>query len=103
MILNENTIFFYEGSYQYNALVVLDTTLNNLYAGVINKLVEQYTYRPTKETLWADIKSQEGVLRATVTLENGSIKVGIPESGSLEWYTPSLLEPTYELNTIARL
>jgi hypothetical protein len=46
------TINFYEGSYQFNSIL---TDLNVSPDFVEMKLAKQYEYRPTTESLWAEI------------------------------------------------
>jgi hypothetical protein len=51
--LNQNTVNFYEGSYQFASE---KTHLNISTDYVQMMLAKQYEYRPTTETLWADVK-----------------------------------------------
>lgn len=101
----EYTIFYYDGSYQYDVQIVLGTTHNNIYAGVINKLKSAERYRPSYVGgYWAEIKSETGMFIARVSLgKREEPKVGFLAEGGVEWYTPTLLNPDYELVQIARL
>ena len=47
-----NIAYFYEGSYQFNAI---ETPLNITADFVQMKLAKQYEYRPTEEDLWAEV------------------------------------------------
>jgi hypothetical protein len=63
-----NIIRFYEGSYQYNVIEVLaPNTDTELFTGVLEELNHQYNYRPTSESLWADIvtSNKEKIFRIT--------------------------------------
>lgn len=48
----KNIAYFYEGSYQFNSV---ETTLNISEGFVQMQLAKQYEYRPTTESLWADV------------------------------------------------
>ncbi len=51
--LSQNTVNFYEGSYQFQS----DKTNLNITEDYVQMiLAKQYEYRPTTETLWADVK-----------------------------------------------
>jgi hypothetical protein len=51
--LAQNTVYFYEGSYQFQS----DKTHLNISEDYVQMiLAKQYEYRPTTETLWADVK-----------------------------------------------
>jgi hypothetical protein len=104
MMTNEYTIFFYDRSYQYLALTVQETTLNNIYAGVINKL------RPDNEDrdegdFWALVVDANGkeVARIKYAKDIEEYRVGVIADGNIEWYMPTLLDPTYKLIEIAVL
>lgn len=47
-----NTVKFFEGSYQFNSI---ETTLNIAEDFILMKLAQQYEYRATTETLWAQV------------------------------------------------
>lgn len=49
---NNNTAYFYEGSYQFKSV---ETPLNITADYVQMQLAKQYEYRPTTESLWAEI------------------------------------------------
>lgn len=97
----EFTISFYEGSYQFLRLVVEDTTVNNLCAGALNKLKEQFEYRATDRDLWAEIQSEGGQAIARVALEGDarerSMAVLLAGEPAPMWREAQLLDPTYEL------
>ena len=51
-------INFYEGSYQYSTKELSESSVRDLAqlgAGVLLELNHQHNYRPTKESLWAEI------------------------------------------------
>jgi hypothetical protein len=52
--LAQNTVKFYEGSYQFKS----DKTHLNISADYIQmQLAKQYEYRPTTESLWAEVEN----------------------------------------------
>jgi hypothetical protein len=52
--LTQNTVNFYEGSSQFSS----DKTHLNISADYIQmQLARQYEYRPTTETLWAEVEN----------------------------------------------
>ena len=51
--LNQNTVNFYEGSYQFQS----DKTPLNISTDYIQMiLAKQYEHRPTSENLWAEVE-----------------------------------------------
>jgi hypothetical protein len=53
-------IRFYEGSYQYKVLEVIEPASNaDLFTGVLEELNHQYNYRPTVEDLWVIVLSTD--------------------------------------------
>lgn len=52
--LTQNTVRFYEGSYQFQS----DKTHLNISSDYIQmQLAKQYEYRPTTESLWAEVEN----------------------------------------------
>jgi hypothetical protein len=102
----EFTVYYYDGSYQFVSHVVEGTTVNNLYAGVINYLKEAQQHRPSYVGgYWAIVKDQdgEGVCRVKHNEDTNEYQVGIIYNNELEWYKPSLINPGYELAILQRV
>jgi len=52
--LAQNTVYFYEGSYQFQS----DKTHLNISEDYVQMiLAKQYEYRPTSECLWAELEN----------------------------------------------
>jgi hypothetical protein len=98
----EFTVFFYDRSYQYSVLTIEETTLNNIYSGVIGKL-RPYNEDRDEGDFWAIVTDQEGteVARVKYAEDLEEYQVGIITDGNLEWYVPTLLDPDYKLIEIA--
>lgn len=102
----EFTIYYYDGSYQFDAQVVEGTTTNNLYAGVINYLKRAQQYRPSYVGgYWAIVKTQDGeaVCRVQHNGQKREYQVGVMYNNQIEWYKPSLINPQYELEVLQRV
>lgn len=54
------TINFFEGSYCYTSQYFVAKDLKELATAIQNKLQEQMDYRPTKESLWAEVENSQG-------------------------------------------
>ncbi len=54
------TINFFEGSYCYTSQYFVAKDLKELTEAIQNKMLEQLIYRPTKETLWAEVVNNQG-------------------------------------------
>lgn len=67
-----NQIRFYEGSSMYN---LVETKLNISEDFVLMKLAKQYEYRPTTETLWADVIIDNEITRYLLDYQNKSLIV----------------------------
>lgn len=66
--LTQNVVNFYEGSYQFQS----DKTHLNITEDYVQMiLAKQYEYRPTSETLWADVKISGITKRFTFDYEKG--------------------------------
>jgi hypothetical protein len=66
--LAQNTVYFYEGSNQFAS----DKTHLNISTDYIQMiLAKQYEYRPTTETLWADVKISGITQRFTFDYQTG--------------------------------
>jgi hypothetical protein len=67
------TIYFYEGSHQFNSI----TTELNVHTDFIEmKLAKQYEYRPTIENLWATVnKDSKEVARYKLIYGFGLAKI----------------------------
>jgi hypothetical protein len=68
----KNQIRFYEGSSMYN---LVETELNITEDFVLMKLAKQYEYRPTTETLWADVIINNEITRYLLDYQNKSLIV----------------------------
>jgi len=68
----KNQIRFYEGSSMYN---LVETELNISEDFVLMKLAKQYEYRPTTETLWADVIIDNEITRYLLDYQNKSLIV----------------------------
>jgi len=66
----KNQIRFYEGSSMYN---LVETELNITEDFVLMKLAKQYEYRPTTETLWADVMIDSKITRYLLDYQNKSV------------------------------
>lgn len=66
--LTQNVVNFYEGSYQFQS----DKTHLNITEDYVQMiLAKQYEYRPTAETLWADVVISGITQRFTFDYEKG--------------------------------
>ena len=68
----KNQVRFYEGSSMYN---LVETELNISEDFVLMKLAKQYEYRPTTETLWADVIIDNEITRYLLDYQNKSLIV----------------------------
>jgi len=101
--LNECTVLLYDKTYQYDAYVVEETTKNNLYAGVINELKKAVAYRSNGE-YWAIIKNPNDNSEIRISNFDGGYNVGMVFEGEFQWFkNPTLINPDYTLNKIARV
>lgn len=62
-----NKVYFFEGSYPYN---VVSTDLNITEDYILMKLAKQYEYRPTTESLWAEVVTPESAIRYELDYDN---------------------------------
>ena len=62
-----NKLRFYEGGYLFYSV---ETELNIAEDFVLMKLSEQYEYRPTKETLWAEVVIDDAITRYSLDYSN---------------------------------
>ena len=64
------TIHFFEGSYLYKEMeIITPSTPTQLYSGILTELNIQFRYRPTNETLWAQIIDGDKDIRVSRILK----------------------------------
>jgi hypothetical protein len=70
MNTNTTTIRFFEGSDLFKTMdVITPSTTTQLYSGILTELNIQFRYRPTNQSLWAEIKDGDKVIRITRILK----------------------------------
>lgn len=99
----EITIYFFDGAYQYQTLVVKDSTRNNLYSGTIAELKKDIK---SGSDLWAEARDANGEYQFRVKqpkTKNDPFMVGlILEPFLITWMDAELVTPDYSLEVIHR-
>lgn len=65
-----NNVHFFEGTYQFNSI---ETNLNIHEDFILMKLSQQYEYRETTETLWAEVTNNGITTRYALDYSNISL------------------------------